>query len=251
MDRKPSSFLILGAGSDLAQALAKVAAAAGCPLILAARDRPRLDALRSTLLREGGPQIETHVFDVLATGNHAAFLDQLAFLPDIVVCFIGLLGDQRLSERDFSDAELILRTNFIGPASILSEVANRMERRGYGAIVGVSSVAGDRGRADNYVYGSAKAGLTAFLSGLRQRFGQTPIRVVTVKPGLLRTRMTTGEAGLRGMLMTTPERIVPRLMAACASARGVVYLPWYWRPIMMAVRAIPEPVFRRLQANRR
>jgi hypothetical protein len=248
---QPSSFLILGAGSDFAQALANVAAAANCPLILAARDRPRLNALRSTLLREGGPQIETHVFDVLATGDHAAFLDQLSFLPDIVVCFVGLLGDQRLAERDFCDAELILRTNFIGPASILTEVANRMERRGYGAIVGVSSVAGDRGRAENYVYGAAKAGLTAFLSGLRQRLGRTPIRVVTVKPGLLRTRMTAGEAGLRGMLMTTPERIVPRLMVACARARGVVYLPWYWRPIMMMMRLIPEPIFRRLESGRR
>jgi short-subunit dehydrogenase len=122
-----------------------------------------------------------------------------------------------------------------------------MEKRGHGAIVGVTSVAGDRGRADNYFYGAAKAGLTTFLSGLRQRFGRTPIRVVTVKPGMVRTKMT---AGCDAFLMTTPDRIAPALFVACSKARGVVYLPWYWRPLMTVVRSIPEPLFRRLSLGR-
>jgi short-subunit dehydrogenase len=119
-----------------------------------------------------------------------------------------------------------------------------MQGRAHGAIIGVSSVAGDRGRADDYMYGAAKAGLTTFLSGLRQRLGRTPVRVVTIKPGPVRTKMT---AGRRGILMTTPDRIAPTLFAACSKARGVVYLPWYWRPIMTFVRVVPEALFRRLR----
>lgn len=246
MNQRHLSMLVLGAGSDIGQALAKVAAAAGCSLLLATRNSSQLHDLRERLCERHSVQITIFDFDVLATDTHAAFFDKLPILPDMVVCLVGFLGDQISAEHRFAEADLILRSNLLGPVSILSVVANRMERRGHGAVIGVSSVAGDRGRAENYVYGAAKAGLTTFLSGLRQRLGRTPIRVVTIKPGLVRTKMT---AGRREFLMTTPDQIAPALFAACSKARGVVYLPWYWRPIMILIRVVPEPLFRRLSSR--
>jgi decaprenylphospho-beta-D-erythro-pentofuranosid-2-ulose 2-reductase len=246
-DRTRPSFLILGAGSDIGRAFSRVAAAAGCSLVLAARNSSQLDGLAQDLRTKHAAEVSLSDFDVLDTDGHAAFLDRLPILPDIVLCLVGLPGNQTSAEHNFPEAELIVRSNLIGPMSILTEIADRMEKRGHGAIVGVTSVAGDRGRADNYFYGAAKAGLTTFLSGLRQRFGRTPIRVVTVKPGMVRTRMT---AGRDEFLMTTPDRIAPALFVACSKARGVVYLPWYWRPVMTVVRSIPESLFRRLSIGR-
>ena len=243
MKQHRPSILILGAGSDIGIALAKVAAEAGCSLLLAARDTSKLQERGECLRREHGIEVVLCEFDVLKTDSHKEFLDQLPVLPTIVVCLVGLLSDQPPAEHDFAETDLIFRSNLLGPISILSEAANRMETRGNGAIVGVSSVAGDRGRADNYLYGAAKAGLTAFLSGLRQRLGRTSVRVVTIKPGPVRTKMT---AGWKGPLMVAPDRIATALLAACLKARGVVYLPWYWRPLMAFMCAIPEPLFRRL-----
>jgi decaprenylphospho-beta-D-erythro-pentofuranosid-2-ulose 2-reductase len=245
-ERQPS-FLILGARSDIAKALAKVAAAAGCSVLLAARNSSRLEEFAECLRQSYCVEATVFDFDVLAIDTHAAFLDKLPSLPDIVVCLIGLMGSQRSAQLRFTEAELILRTNLLGPLSILGHVANRMETRGHGAVIAVSSVAGDRGRAENYIYGSAKAGLTTFLSGLRQRLGRTPVRVVTIKLGWVRTRMT---AGSEGLLMVTPNAIAPGLFKACTKARGIVYLPWYWRPIMTLLCAIPEPLFRRLRITR-
>jgi decaprenylphospho-beta-D-erythro-pentofuranosid-2-ulose 2-reductase len=246
-DRTRPSFLILGAGSDIGRAFSRVAAAAGCSLVFAARNSSQLDGLAQDLRTKHAAEVSLSDFDVLDTDGHAAFLDRLPILPDIVLCLVGFPGNQTSAEHNFPEAELIVRSNLIGPMSILTEIADRMEKRGHGAIVGVTSVAGDRGRADNYFYGAAKAGLTTFLSGLRQRFGRTPIRVVTVKPGMVRTRMT---AGRDEFLMTTPDRIAPALFVACSKARGVVYLPWYWRPVMTVVRSIPESLFRRLSIGR-
>jgi short-subunit dehydrogenase len=240
MDQSSSSILLLGASSDIGIALAKVAAEANCSLMLAARDSSRLRELGESLRREHGKEVEICEFDALDTDSHTRFLDQLPVLPDIVVCLVGLLGDQASAEHNFPEADLIIRSNMLGPISILGEVANRFEARGHGAIIGVSSVAGDRGRAENYLYGAAKAGLTTFLSGLRQRMGHTSIRVVTVKPGPIHTKMN---AGRRRLLTAAPASIAPALLAACLQANGIVYLPWYWRPLMLLVRAIPEPLF--------
>jgi decaprenylphospho-beta-D-erythro-pentofuranosid-2-ulose 2-reductase len=240
-------LLILGAGSDLGGALTKVAAAAGHPLILAARQSAKLNERVESLRQQYGVDLVIREFDVLATDTHAAFLDSLHRLPEIVVCLVGLLGNQTTAERSFGEAELILRTNLMGPISILSETANRMEARGHGAIVGVSSVAGERGRAENYLYGSAKAGLSTFLSGLRQRLTRSSVRVVTIKPGMLRTKMTFGR---HAFLMSSVDRVAPALLLACLKGRGVVYLPWYWRPVMALVRSIPELLFRRFGGRR-
>ncbi len=131
-------------------------------------------------------------------------------LPDVAVCVVGLLGEQRENETDLDAAVRVMRTNYEGPATILSVIANLFEARGSGTIVGVSSVAGDRGRATNYVYGSAKAGFTAFLSGLRNRLAKKGVHVVTVKPGFVATRMTEGMK-LPPALTATPEAVADQV----------------------------------------
>ena len=147
--------------------------------------------------------------------------------------------------RNPEAASLVMRSNYIGPAAILGEAANRMVARGTGVIVGISSVAGERGRARNYVYGSAKAGFTAFLSGLRNRLHGTGVRVITVLPGYVATRMT--ESMLTPSLLTAqPDEVAAAVLAAERQRRDVVYVRPIWRLVMAVIRAIPEPMFKRL-----
>jgi decaprenylphospho-beta-D-erythro-pentofuranosid-2-ulose 2-reductase len=237
--------LILGALSDVGRAVARAFGQDGHPLILAARRPDRLeDDARDLTLRYGVP-VHVVAFDALDTGSHPAFLDSLGCLPDIAVCVVGLLGQQKEAERSWPAADLILRTNYLGPASVLGELANRMEARGRGCIVGVSSVAGERGRASNYLYGSAKAGLTAFLSGLRNRLARSGVRVITVKPGFIDTSMTRGMT-LPPALTAQPEEVAAGIRAAVRRGRDVVYLKPVWRWIMAVIRLIPEPLFKKL-----
>ncbi|MGH9807596.1 MAG: SDR family NAD(P)-dependent oxidoreductase, partial [Terriglobia bacterium] len=167
--------------------------------------------------------------------------------PDTIVSVIGMLGEQKRAEGDSAHASDIMRTNFEGPALLLAEAANRMLARGHGTIVGVSSVAGERGRASNYVYGSAKAGFTAFLSGLRNRLSGTKVRIVTVKPGFVRTKMTEGLA--LPPLLTAAPREVGRAVYSAAEIRprDVVYVRPVWYAIMVVIRVLPEFAFKRLR----
>ena len=240
-----SSVLILGATSDMARAIARRYGQAGARLCLAARSIEDLAADAQDLRLRYGVEVSLAAFDVLATSDHGRMLDGLGELPDTVVCAVGLLGDQAASASDFAVADTVLRTNFNGPASILGEVANRMERRGSGTIIGISSVAGDRGRASNYLYGSAKAGFTAFLSGLRNRLSKKGVRVVTVKPGFCRTRMTAG-MDLPARLTAEPSQVAEAIFQAQAKGRDVIYVLPIWRLIMLIIRHIPEFVFKRL-----
>lgn len=238
------SVLILGAASDMGRAIARRYAEAGRALILAARTPERLEADAADLRLRFKADVRTAAFDALDTAGHAAFLDGLGGLPDTVVCVVGLLGDQAESQRDADAARRVIDTNLTGPASILGEAANRMEARGSGTIIGVSSVAGERGRASNYVYGAAKAGLTAFLSGLRNRLSKAGVQVITVKPGFVRTRMTEGMP-LPGALTAEPDEVARAVLAAEAKGRDVIYVRPVWRLIMLIIRTLPEAVFKR------
>jgi decaprenylphospho-beta-D-erythro-pentofuranosid-2-ulose 2-reductase len=238
--------LILGAASDIARALARAYAAEGHPLYLAARNPDRLTADAEDLRIRWGIPVEVHPFDVLDTAGHSAFLDALTPPPDIVACVVGLLGDHNRSINDAAAAELVMRTNYIGPALVLEAAARRMERVKRGTIIGISSVAGDRGRRSNYVYGSAKAGLTAYLSGLRARLHESGVRVITVKPGFVDTRMTEGMP-LPKPLTAQPEEVARAVVAAGRRKRDVIYVRPIWRPIMTIIRHLPEPLFKRVK----
>lgn len=240
-----SPVLILGAASDIGRAIARAYAKAGRPLILAARRFERLSADAADLKIRCDVAVRTVEFDVLDTAFHRRFLDDLGEMPDTVILVIGVLRDQRLSAEDPSEAERMLMTNFVAPALFLGEVANRMERSGRGTIIGISSVAGDRGRATNYIYGSAKAGLSTFLSGLRNRLSSKGIKVITVKPGFVHTRMTE-TMKLPPLLTAQPEEVAAAIVAAESGGRDIVYVRRIWRPIMFVIRALPEPIFKRL-----
>jgi hypothetical protein len=240
-----SSVLVLGASSDIARAVARAYGACGRPLILAARDAARLSDDAEDLRLRYGVAVRLVDFDVLETAHAAAFLDGLGDVPGTVVCVVGLLGEPAACESDVARAEAVMRTNYVGPALILGELANRMEKRGGGTIIGISSVAGERGRASNYIYGSAKAGFSAFLSGLRNRLFRKGVRVITVKPGFVATRMTEGMA-LPKALTARPEEVGAAVVQAERHRRDVVYVRPIWRLIMLVIRLLPEGLFKRL-----
>lgn len=240
-----SAVLILGANSDIARAIARAYAKAGRELILAARRHERLAADVVDLKVRHGAAARAVEFDALDVAGHARFLDTLGELPGTVVSVVGFMGEQTENERDPEAASLVMRSNYIGPAAILGEAANRMAARGMGVVVGISSVAGERGRARNYVYGSAKAGFTAFLSGLRNRLHGTGVRVITVLPGYVATRMTEGMP-TPGLLTAQPDEVAAAILAAERGRRDVVYVRPIWRLVMAIIRVIPEPVFKRL-----
>jgi NAD(P)-dependent dehydrogenase (short-subunit alcohol dehydrogenase family) len=240
------TVLVLGGTSDIGRATALVYAQAGWAVILAARNPEEARRNADDIATRTGAGATVQSFDVLQTERFAAFLDSLPALPDTVVSVIGELGDQARAERDAQDAATVMRTNFEGPALLFNLLAERFVARGSGTLVGVSSVAGDRGRASNYVYGSAKAGLTAFLSGLRNRLSKQGLRVVTVKPGFVRTRMTAGMK-LPPLLTAEPDEVGRAIFNAAERGGGdVIYVRWIWRFVMLIIRLIPERIFRRL-----
>lgn len=242
--RVQGPVLILGASSDMARAVARGFAAKGCAIQLAARDPDRLADDKADLETRYGVAVSLHAVDALDIESHAGFVSGLPALPAIAVCAIGLMGDQDENEIDMTRAVQILRSNFEGPASLLAVLANAMEARGSGTLVGISSVAGERGRASNYVYGSAKAGFTAFLSGLRNRLAQKGVHVVTVLPGFVATRMTEG-MDLPQKLVAEPVEVADAIVAAVEKSRNVIYVRRVWWLIMAIIRSIPERIFKK------
>ena len=238
--------LVLGARSDIGLAVAHEFAALGHAIQLAARNVGTLAADRTDLELRYAVPVTLHEFDALASQTHEGFVDGLPELPGIVVCAVGLMGQQEENERDPEAARRVMRSNYEGPASILAVLANRFEERGNGTLVGISSVAGERGRATNYVYGSAKAGLTAFLSGLRNRLAKRGVHVVTVLPGFVATRMTEA-MDLPARLTAQPEEVADAIARAVKKKKDVVYVRPVWRVIMLIIRNIPERIFKRMK----
>ena len=250
MKDRTDTALVIGATSDIGRAIARKLADEGCAMQLAARDPARAEREARDIRLRTGAATTVHQCDVLQADSGLSLLDQLDPLPDLAVCVVGLLGEQRVSERDAAAAERVMRTNYIAPALLIGALAERFEERGSGTLVGVSSVAGERGRASNYVYGSAKAGFTEFLSGLRNRLAASSVHVVTVKPGFVRTRMTDG-MDLPAWLTASPEEVADAVIKAIHRRRDVIYVRRVWRLIMLVVRAVPERFFKRITPTRR
>lgn len=239
-------ILILGAKSDIAKAVAHRFAREGFDLYLAARGRGELEPDLRDLYVRYSVRAEALEFDVLDYKGHETFYRDLKEKPAGVICVVGYLGDQELAQRDFQEAATILDTNFKGCVSILNVIASDLEARRDGFIITVSSVAGDRGRQSNYLYGSAKAGLTAYLSGLRNRLQRSGVHVMTVKPGFVNTAMTEG-MGLPPLLTAEPAEVADDIYRAFQKKKDVLYTKWFWRYIMLIIRNIPERVFKRMK----
>lgn len=242
--RVQGPVLILGASSDIARATARAFAARGCAIQLAARDPDRLADDKADLETRYGVAVSLHAVDALDIASHEGFVVGLPTLPATAICAIGLMGDHEENTLDMTRAAEILRSNFEGPASLLAVLANKMQARGSGTLVGISSVAGERGRASNYVYGSAKAGFTAFLSGLRNRLAQKGVHVVTVLPGFVATRMTEG-MDLPQRLVAEPAEVADAIVAAVEKSRDIIHVRRIWWLIMAIIKAIPERIFKK------
>lgn len=239
------SILILGARSDMGKAVAHCFAQLGHPIQLAARSVAELEPSRADIQLRYDVPVSLHEFDVLATANLDSFVEALPELPEVAVCAVGLMGTQSESEAEPEAATVVMRSNFEGPALALGVLAQHFADRGSGTLVGISSVAGERGRASNYVYGSAKAGFTAFLSGMRNRLAKQGVHVVTVLPGFVATQMTEG-MDLPKRLTAQASDVAAAIERAVRRKRDVIYVFPLWRIIMAVIRAIPEKVFKGL-----
>ena len=238
--------LVLGARSDIAHEIGKVLAERGHPLMLAARNAESLAADLSNIAVRYNVTATGHEFDVLDTASHARFLDDLPLNPAIIVCAVGLLGDQDTDAGDAQATRQIVDTNYLAPCLFLETAAARMAQAGKKtAIIAISSVAGDRGRAKNYIYGSAKAGFSAYLSGLRQKYAASELHIMTVKPGFVRTTMTQ-DMNLPGALTSNPDEFAVKVVKALD--RGAqVYCDLRWRVLMGVITHLPERIFMRLK----
>jgi decaprenylphospho-beta-D-erythro-pentofuranosid-2-ulose 2-reductase len=240
------TVLLLGASSDIAIALARKFASEKYDLQLAARSSGRLSSMVSDLSLRYGTTTTLHEFDAMDFESHAAFWDNLDPKPDLTICVFGYLGDQTAAQSDWVECRRILDTNYTGAVSILNIVADTYAASGKGMIAGISSVAGERGRQSNYLYGSAKAGFTAYLEGLRNRLFHQKVHVLSVQPGFVDTRMTEGMP-LPPLLTATPGLVADAVFKAIGKKRNIIYVKWYWRWIMLIIRNIPEPVFKKLK----
>jgi decaprenylphospho-beta-D-erythro-pentofuranosid-2-ulose 2-reductase len=243
MAEAPTVF-IAGATSAIAQATARLLAERGASFFLVARDPRKLDAVAADLRARGSARVESAVADLDALEGHGALVEEASArlgAIDIALIAHGILPDQRQCEADFTRTLAALNTNFVSAASLAAELGNRFEKRGRGTIAVIGSVAGDRGRQSNYVYGAAKGGLALFLQGLRHRLHPRGVNVVTVKPGLVDTPMTRDFT--KGALWATPERVAEGIVRAIDRGAHEVYLPGFWRLIMAVVRGLPERIF--------
>lgn len=237
-------ILIVGATSAMAEACARAWAQRGDQLFLAARNAKQLQSIADDLKTRGAQRVGSKVFDANQFDQHAALLaDATRFMDglDTVLIAHGTLSDQERAQTDVPYALGEITTNGTSVVSLMSIAGEQLAQQGRGAIAVISSVAGDRGRQSNYVYGSAKALVSAFASGLRQRLAKKGVHVITVKPGFVDTPMTAHLK--KGALWAKPEQVARDITRAIDKGGNIVYTPGFWRWIMLIIKHIPEFVF--------
>jgi short-subunit dehydrogenase len=241
-------ILIIGATSALATATARCFAREGAALHLAARNHENLERLAGDLRTRGAQHVSTSTFDALNPSSHAELVrhaaEQLGGIDGALIAH-GTLPSQELCQTQWATTEQALVVNLMSPIALLTELATYFETRKKGNITAISSVAGDRGRQSNYVYGAAKGGLSIFLQGLRNRLAHHGVSVTTIKPGFVDTPMTAHLP--KGPLFASPERVGARIHKAMKRGESVVYTPWFWRFIMGIIVCIPEFIFKKLR----
>lgn len=242
------AILILGATSAIARGAAESFAERGHPIYLAGRDPAELERLAADLRIRFGTEVRHGVFEAEDYAGHIEFIEQvgneMGGIDGVLLAF-GYLGEQGLATSDSAERVAVVARNLMGAISLLEPVAARLERQRSGFIIGISSVAGERGRQSNYIYGSAKGGFTIYLQGLRNRLFHAGVHVMTVKAGFVDTAMTYGMPGL--FLVASPGNVGARIVRALEKGRDVAYIPWFWRYIMLILKLIPEGIFKRLK----
>ena len=246
-NQTPRKILVLGATSGIAEATCRIWASQGASLFLVARNQAKLAAVAADLRTRGASYVDTAVADLDDTDKHPELLahavNSLTGM-DIAYLAHGILGDQAEAEQDFNAAAQILYTNLMAPLSLLTWLANFCVQRHAGVLAVLSSVAGDRGRKSNYLYGTSKAGLSAFLEGLRNRVDREGVTVLTIKPGPTRTSMTTNMP--KSEKFADVDSVAESIVNAIDKRKDVLYVPFQWQPIMFVIRNIPERIFKKL-----
>ena len=240
------TWIIIGATSAIARAFARKCATQGAGLLLLGRDMAELKRIAADCDLRGADSAKAMAFDARKPAQYEAIIAEAALTSGILnaAVFVGSMPEQSEIDADPSLIDGTIQDSFTGPARFLQMLAPVLEERGSGTIIGVGSVAGDRGRIGNYVYGAAKAGFHTYLSGLRNRLTRAGAHVVTVKPGFVDTSMTWGIEGM--FLVASPEDIAESLMKAVRKKRNVIYTPFFWRYIMLIIRNIPEFIFKKM-----
>lgn len=240
-------ILIIGATSAIAEAVAQRFATGGHTLYLLARNLERLQMLSADLKVRGANEVFQGEFDANTLDSHAELLKKVVSEMgglDTVLIAHGTLGDQKACEADFQKTLVELHTNAISVISLLTHLANHFEQQRHGSIAVIGSVAGDRGRQSNYVYGTAKGALGIFMQGLRNRLHKYGVQVLTIKPGFVDTPMTV--AFPKGPLWATPEKVALDIEQALEKKKDVLYTPGFWMLIMLIIKSTPERFFKRL-----
>lgn len=240
-------ILIVGATSAIAEAAARRFAAEGAALALLARDPDKLEAVATDLSVRGAEAVHAFTFDAGDPGAHGRVWEEaLAALGslDAVLVAHGTLPDQGACQASPEQTLDTITVNFLSPVAVLTRAGEYFEHEGRGCIAVISSVAGLRGRPSNYVYGSAKGGVTLFAEGLRARLAKKGVSVVTILPGFVDTPMTAHLP--KGLLWASADSVGRAVHRAMKRGRDTVYTPWFWRWIMLVIRLIPSPIFKRL-----
>lgn len=246
----PGTVVVLGVTSAISRALAAEFARRGHDLIVASRDIEETNAIASDIEVRHRVKVLAKQFEAEAFGSHAAFVNECvrdagAVLDGVVLGF-GFMDEQTTAQSNFEVARKNIDVNVNAVISICEKFAPYLEAARRGFIAGISSVAGDRGRQSNYIYGASKAGMSAYLQGLRNRLHASNVHVITIKPGFVDTKMTWG-LPLPGPLVATPKRAAREIYKAIEAKKNVVYVPWFWRYIMTIICAIPEWQFKKMK----
>jgi len=241
-------LIVLGATSAIGEATARLYAADNASILLVGRNENRIEEIAADLRIRGAKEVETAIYDLAETATAdeqlRAWSRRIGGADDILLCY-GVLGDQKRAEKDNVHAEDILRINFNSAAAWCLASANLLEERGHGTLIVLGSVAGDRGRRANFVYGAAKAGLEALVTGISHRFAGNGPRAVIIKPGPTATPMTEGMKR-DGLLWSTPEQVARQIYKSAKSGGPVAYAPSFWRYVMLIIRNIPNTIFNRM-----
>ena len=239
------NLLIIGATSDIAKATAREFAKNGFDLILSSRKIEALKEFKKDLEIRYEIEVDLKEFDIIEFSKHQEFFNEIKDKVDVVLVAAGYMSSQKEAEVNFDKTINTINVNYTGAVGVLNIIANEFEKRKKGTIIGISSVAGDRGRKSNYIYGSSKAAFSAYLSGIRNRLFKSNIQVITVKPGFVYTKMTEG-LDLPEKLTATSEEIAQEIFKAFKKKKDVVYLKPIWRIIMRIIIYIPESIFKRM-----
>ena len=240
-------ILIIGATSAIAQAVARLFAEKGNRIFLAGRNPDKISTLAKDLSLRGAIQVEKGLFEATDFDSHPRLIEEsfnsLGGLDTVLIAF-GTLADQKKCEGSVEETLREISINELSILSLLTLLANRFEKQKSGTIAVLSSVAGDRGRKSNYVYGSAKSAVTTFLQGLRNRLSSSRIHIMTIKPGFVDTPMTASFK--KGFLWATPESVAKTIIKGIEKKKDVLYTPFFWRAIMIIIRSFPERLFKKM-----